>query len=50
MKLPDPSTWGAQTVIVDAWLGAMGNGVIFKLDEFPKPGYLSNATANMIAM
>jgi hypothetical protein len=49
-KLPPPTEWGAQTVLVDAWLGAMGHGVIFTVANFPSnaQGYLRNATAVMI--
>jgi hypothetical protein len=47
-KLPPTTEWGAQTVIVDAWLGAMGYAVIFTLASFPKKGYLNNASAVMV--
>jgi hypothetical protein len=46
-KLPDKSNWGSDTMIVDAWLGAMGWGIVSDVDAFPKKGYLTNLSVLM---
>jgi hypothetical protein len=46
-KLTDKTTWGDQTWIVDAWLGAMGWEIVYDVSGFPKPGYLQNLTLLM---